>query len=89
MLIWVSSHFSASKYARLNIGGKRAAHLSENKGVKRECKKFGENSGQMLLFQRFVTSIVGPYYTGQPVEYEHLCNLLLLACVAGIERGRG
>ena len=42
MLIWVCSHFSAPKYARLNIGD-----LSENKGVKRECKKFGENSRQM------------------------------------------
>ena len=41
-LIWVCSHFSAPKYARLNIGD-----LSENKGVKRECKKFGENSRQM------------------------------------------
>ena len=162
MLIWVCSHFSAPKYARLNIGkgerhiwvrrkvwsvnvrnlekiqdrcscfndlwwvlqsssqilkhlcdfslpnvdlglqsfqcfkirsaqhwGKRAAHLSENKGVKRECKKFGENSRQMPLFQRFVTSIVGPHYTGQPVQYEHPCDMSLLACVAGIERGRG
>ena len=42
MLIWVCSHFSAPKYARLNIGD-----LSKNKGVKGECKKFGENSRQM------------------------------------------
>ena len=24
--------------------GRKGAHLSENKGVKSECKKFGENS---------------------------------------------
>ena len=41
------SHFSAPKYARLNIGVGEAAHLSENKGVKSECKKFGENSRQV------------------------------------------
>ena len=27
--------------------GRRGAHLSENKGVKSECKKFGENLRQM------------------------------------------
>ena len=27
--------------------GRRGAHLIENKGVKSECKKFGENSRQM------------------------------------------
>ena len=47
MLIWVCSHFSALKYARLNIGKGEGAHLSENKGVKSECKKFGKNSREM------------------------------------------
>ena len=47
MLIWVCSHFSAPKYARLNIGKGDRAHLSENKGVKSECKKFGKNPRQM------------------------------------------
>ena len=47
MLIWVCSHFSAPKYARLNIGKGEGAHLSENKGVKSECKKFGNNSREM------------------------------------------
>ena len=27
--------------------GRRGAHLSENKGVKSECKKFGENLRKM------------------------------------------
>ena len=49
--------FQCSKIRSAQHWGRRAAHLSENKGVKRECKKFGENSRQMLLFQRFVTSI--------------------------------
>ena len=39
--------FQCSKYARLNIGKGEGAHLSENKGVKSECKKTGKNSGQM------------------------------------------
>ena len=49
MLISVYSHFSAPKYARarLNIGQEEGAHLSENKGVKSECKKVGKNSRQM------------------------------------------
>ena len=46
MLISVYSHFSAPKYARLNIGQEEGAHLSENKGVKSECKKVGKNSRQ-------------------------------------------
>ena len=38
---------SAPKYMWLNIGEGEGAHLSENKGVKSECKKFGENLRQM------------------------------------------
>ena len=39
------SRLSASKYAWLSIWeGKAHAHLSENKGAKSECKKFGEHS---------------------------------------------
>ena len=49
--------FQCSEIRSAQHWERRAAHLSENKGVKRECKKFGENSRQMLLFQRFVTSI--------------------------------
>ena len=47
MLVWVCSQFSAPKYARFNIGKEEGAHLSENKGVKSECEKFGKNSRQM------------------------------------------
>ena len=49
--------FQCSKIRSAQHWERRAAHLSENKGVKGECKKFGENSRKMFLFQRFVTSI--------------------------------
>ena len=39
--------FQGSKIRSAQHWERRAAHLSENKGVKRECKKFGENSRQM------------------------------------------
>ena len=39
--------FQCSKIRSAQHWGRRAAHLSENKGVKRKCKKFGENSRQM------------------------------------------
>ena len=40
--------FQGSKIRSAQHWGRRAAHLSENKGVKREIsKKFGENSRQM------------------------------------------
>ena len=39
--------FQCSEIRSAQHWERRAAHLSENKGVKRECKKFGENSRQM------------------------------------------
>ena len=39
--------FQCSKIRSAQHWGGRGAHLSENKGVKSECKKFGENSRQM------------------------------------------
>ena len=39
--------FQWSKIRSAQQWGRRGAHLSENKGVKSECKKFGENSRQM------------------------------------------
>ena len=38
--------FQCSKIRSTQHWGRRGAHLSENKGVKSECKKFGENSRQ-------------------------------------------
>ena len=35
--------FQFSKIRSAQHWGRRGAHLSENKGVKSECKKFGEN----------------------------------------------
>ena len=47
MLIWVlqSSHCSNIRVAQ--HWGRRGANLSENEGVRSECKNFGENSRQM------------------------------------------
>ena len=45
---------SAPKYAWLNIEEGEGHILSENKGMKRECKKFEENSRETAS----VTSIV-------------------------------
>ena len=39
--------FQCSKIRSAQHWGRRGAHLSENKGVKSECKKFGENLRQM------------------------------------------
>ena len=39
--------FQCSKIRSAPHWGRRGAHLSENRGVKSECKKFGENSRQM------------------------------------------
>ena len=39
--------FQCSKIRSAQHWGRRGAHLSENKGVKCECKKFGENSRLM------------------------------------------
>ena len=39
--------FQCSKIRSEQHWGRRGAHLSENKDVKSECKKFGKNSRQM------------------------------------------
>ena len=44
--------------------GRRGAHLSDNEGVRSECKKSGENSRQMAPVSRFVMSIVFSRKTG-------------------------
>ena len=41
------NHLSAPKICMAQHWGRRGAHLSENEGVKSECKKFGENSREM------------------------------------------
>ena len=46
--------FQCSKIRSEQHWGRRGAHLSENKGMKRECKKFEENSRETAS----VTSIV-------------------------------
>ena len=44
MLIWVLQSSQSSKILVAQHWGRKGAYLSENKGVKAECKKFGENS---------------------------------------------
>ena len=58
MLIWVLQSSQCSNVRVAQHWGRKGAHLSENKGGKSECKKFGEIQEKQLLFQRFVTSIV-------------------------------
>ena len=47
MLIWVLQLSQCSKIHVAQHWGRREAHLSENKGVRSECKKCGENLRQM------------------------------------------
>ena len=47
MLIWVLQSSQCSKICVAQHWGRRVAHLTENDGVRSECKKFGENSRQM------------------------------------------
>ena len=44
MLIWVLQSSQCSKIREAQHWGRRGAHLSENKGMKSESKKFEENS---------------------------------------------
>ena len=46
MLIQILQSSQSSKIRVAQHWGRRGAHLSENKGVKSECKKFGENLRQ-------------------------------------------
>ena len=54
MLTWVLQSSQGSKIRVAQHWGRRGAHLSENKGMKSECKKFEENSRETAS----VTSIV-------------------------------
>ena len=47
MLIWDLQSSQCSKIRVAQHWGRRGVHLIENKGVKSECMKFGENSRQM------------------------------------------
>ena len=47
MLIWVLQSSHCFKIRLAQHCGRRGANVSENKGVRSECKKFGENSRQM------------------------------------------
>ena len=57
MLIWVLQSSQCSKIRVAQHWGRRETHLSENEGVRSECKKFGENSRQMAP----VSTICGEY----------------------------
>ena len=59
MLIWVCSHFSAPKYARLNIGEGEGHIWVRTKVWRVNVRNLEKIQDKWLLFQRFVTSIVG------------------------------
>ena len=59
MLIWVCSHFSAPKYARLNIGEGERHIWVRTKVWSVNVRNLEKIQDRWLLFQRFVTSIVG------------------------------
>ena len=44
--------------------------MSENKGVKSECKKFGENSRQMAAVSTICDEYCSPYNEPRPVHWE-------------------
>ena len=48
MLIWVLQSSHCSKIHVAQHWRRRGPNLSENKGVRSECKKFGENSREMV-----------------------------------------
>ena len=56
-----------SKIRSAQHWGRRGAHLSENKGVKSECKKFGENSRQMAT----VSTICDKYRSPPKLKRTH------------------
>ena len=59
MLIWVFSHFSAPKYARLNIGEGEGHIWVRTKVWRVNVRNLEKIQDKWLLSQRFVTSIVG------------------------------
>ena len=59
--------FQWSKIRPAQHWGRRGAHLSENKGVKSECKKFGENSRQMAT----VSTICDEYRSPPKLKRTH------------------
>ena len=74
MLIWVLQSSHCFKIRLAQHCGRRGANVSENEGVRSECKKFGENSRQMAP----VSTICDEYCSFNPDTHErhyrfHLC----------------
>ena len=63
MLIWVLQSSHCSKIRVAQHWGRRGVNLSENEGVRSECKKFGENSRQMAP----VSTICDEYCGSSPI----------------------
>ena len=66
MLIWDLQSSQCSKIRVAQHWGRRRVHLIENKGMKSECMKFGENSRQMPS----VSMICDEYCSFRPVCLE-------------------
>ena len=71
MLIWVLQSSHCFKIRVAQHWGRRGANLSENEGVRSECKKFGENSRQMAP----VSTICDEYCSYKPMEKNVVRNL--------------
>ena len=67
MLIWVLQSSHCFKIRLAQHCGRRGANVSENEGVRSECKKFGENSRQMAP----VSTICDEYCSSEPLEPSH------------------
>ena len=94
MLIWVLQSSHCFKLRLAQHCGRRGANVSENEGVRSECKKFGENSRQMApvsticdeycslmqptLFSRRVTNPSLPISCAQLESFEEAIDDLLL-----------
>ena len=64
MLIWVLQSSQCSKVGVAQHWGRKGAHLSENKGGKSECKKFGENSRKTASVSTICNEYCRLWYTG-------------------------
>ena len=83
MLIWDLQSSQCSKIRVAQHWERRRVHLIENKGVKSECMKFGENSRQMPS----VSTICDEYCSFRPVCLEKWS--LRLAVENTVKRTRG
>ena len=69
MLIWVLQSSHCFKIRLAQHCGRRGANVSENEGVRSECKKFGENSRQMVPVSTICDEYSSPGKNEQTASY--------------------